>query len=182
MADYFDSLEEKHHKFIKKQKMFIVSTAPNEGRINVSPKGLDSFTIIDNNTVAYLDTIGSSNETAAHLLENGRITIMFMSFDRNPLIMRIYGTGRAHQKNSDDFKKLIGLFPETPGVRQIMRIKIDNLITNCGWGVPHAESMTTRETLTKWASGKNEEEAKDYQRKHNLKSIDGLDTGLVVED
>ncbi len=182
MADYFDSLEEKHHAFIKKQLMFTVATAPLEGRINISPKGLDTFRIIDNNTVAYLDTIGSSNETAAHLQVDNRITIMFMSFDRNPLIMRLYGTGKALQKNSDEFNNLIGLFPETPGVRQIILIKIDNLITNCGWGVPLMENMTTRETLTKWASGKNEEEAREYQRKNNLTSIDGLDTGLVVED
>lgn len=181
MADFFEELNDKHHEYISKQLMFIVATAPLEGRINISPKGLDTFRIIDNNTVAYLDTIGSSNETAAHLRVDNRITIMFMSFDRTPLIMRIYGKGEALQTNSKEFKELIDLFPETAGVRQIFRINIDNLITNCGWGVPLMENMTARSTLTKWASGKDEAAIKEYKNNNNLKSIDGLDTGLEIE-
>ncbi|MCK5041499.1 MAG: pyridoxamine 5'-phosphate oxidase family protein [Sphingomonadales bacterium] len=182
MADYFDSLEEKHHKFIKKQLMFTVATAPLEGRINISPKGLDAFRIIDNKTVAYLDTIGSSNETAAHLRVDNRITIMFMSFDRNPLIMRIYGKGEALQTNTEEFKALIELFPETSGVRQIIKINIDNLSTNCGYGVPLMENAQERPTLETWANTKDEKALNAYMRKNNLTSIDGLDTGLVVED
>jgi uncharacterized protein YhbP (UPF0306 family) len=182
MSESFDELLPKHIEFINKQHLFTVATAPNNGRVNVSPKGLDSFRILDNNTVAYLDTIGSNNETAAHLKENGRITIMFMSFSRNALIMRLYGKGEALQKNSANFKSLINLFPENAGVRQVFTVKVETVSTSCGYGVPIMEGIQTRETLNKWATSKTQEEKKQYQRQHNLKSIDGLDTGLIIED
>lgn len=181
MADFYKKLEEKHCDFIKKQLMFTVASAPNEGRVNVSPKGMESFKIIDENTVAYLDLVGSANETAAHILDNGRITIMFMSFDRNPLILRIFGKGEALQKNSKEFKKLISEFPKTAGVRQIIRTNIESVSTSCGYGVPVMDNPKTRETMAKWHASKDKQSLKDYQRENNLKSIDGLDTGLVIE-
>lgn len=181
MADFFDALESKHMDFIKKQNMFFVATAPKDGRINLSPKGLDSFRILSPTKVAYLDHFGSGNETAAHLLDDGRITIMFNSFSRNALIMRLYGTGISHGQGTDEFNKLMGEFPETVGVRQIFVITINSIQTSCGWGVPVMEAAQERETLIKSIKNKGEQGMKDYGLKKNLVSIDGLETGLVLD-
>src|ERR1700761_8566098 len=97
MAKFFDSILEQHREFIGKQKMFFVSSAPlnAEGHVNLSPKGIDSFRVLSKNRVAYMDIIGSGNETSAHLLENGRITFMFCAFEGPPNILRLYGHGRT---------------------------------------------------------------------------------------
>lgn len=174
MADFFNALEQKHIDFINEQKMFFVATAPKDGRINLSPKGLDSFRIISPTEVAYLDYIGSGNETAAHLLDDGRITIMFNSYSRNALIMRLYGTGKSHAPGSARFNELMVLFEDTPGIRQIFTIQIDNLQTSCGYAVPIYEGMEERKTLGKWAEKKSEQGLKDYFDERNRISIDGL--------
>ena len=182
MADFFDELNQKHKDFISQQSFFTVATAPKKGRINISPKGMDTFRILDNNTVIYLDFIGSANETAAHLKDDGRITIMFMSFTRNAQILRLYGQGKAIQKNTDQFSKLIELFELTDGVRQIIIIELNSVATSCGYGVPIMESPVERETLGKWISSKTAEEQKEYQKDKNLTSIDGLNTGLQLDN
>ncbi|VAX03103.1 hypothetical protein MNBD_ALPHA03-1396 [hydrothermal vent metagenome] len=176
MADFFDALEEKHIKFIKAQQMFFVATAPKEGRINLSPKGLDCFRIISPTEVCYLDYMGSGNETAAHMLDDGRITVMFNSYSRNALIMRLYGTGKSHVRGSARFEELMPLFEDSIGVRQIFTIQIDNLQTSCGYGVPIYEGAEERQTLYKWAESKSEQEVKEYFDKKNRISIDGLPT------
>lgn len=124
--------------------------------------------------MAYLDYIGSGNETAAHLLDDGRITIMFNSYSRNALIMRLYGTGKSHAPGNPRFTKLMKLYENAPGIRQIFTIKIDNLQTSCGYGVPIYESMQERKTLTKWAEKKSAQEIKEYFNNKNRVSIDGL--------
>ena len=178
MSEFFDELLAKHCDFIEEQQLFTVATAPTKGRINLSPRGLDSFRIINSKRVAWLDLVGSGNETAAHLKENGRITIMFMSFTRTPLIMRLYGAGYAVHPGDDEFDEYIGLFTNMRGVRQIMIVDIDNLQTSCGYGVPRADNVRARPTLEKWAESKDEDELYDYQMQKNVRSIDGLDTGL----
>ncbi len=174
MADFFEALEQKHIDFINKQQMFFVATAPKEGRINLSPKGLDSFRIISPSEVCYLDYMGSGNETAAHMLDDGRITIMFNSFTRAALIMRLYGSGKSHAPGSARFDDLMTLFDDAPGIRQIFTIKIDNLQTSCGFGVPIYEKAEERQTLHKWINSKDEHSLKDYFNEKNRISIDGL--------
>lgn len=174
MADFFDALEQKHIDFINAQQMFFVATAPKDGRINLSPKGLDCFRILSPTEVCYLDYMGSGNETAAHLLDDGRITVMFNSYSRNALIMRLYGRGKSHVRGSKRFEELITLFEDSIGVRQIFTIKIDNLQTSCGYGVPIYEGVEERQTLYKWAKSKSEQEVKEYFDKKNRVSIDGL--------
>ena len=179
MADFFNQIADKHKEFIEQQAMFFVATAPSEGgRISLSPKGLDSFRVLGPKQVAYLDITGSGNETAAHLKDNGRITLMFCSFTRNPLILRIYGKGRSVQPGDREWPNLLSHFPKEPGIRQIMLIDMDNLQTSCGYGVPLYELVETRETLNRWASSKTPEELEAYRRKNNQQSIDGLPTGL----
>lgn len=174
MADFFNALEQKHIDFINQQQMFFVASAPKEGRINLSPKGLDCFRIISPTEVCYLDYLGSGNETAAHMLDDGRITIMFNSYSRNPLIMRLYGRGKSHAPGSARFKELMALFEEAPGIRQIFTIKIDSLQTSCGFGVPIYEGAEERQTLYKWTEKKDKQGLKDYFNEKNLVSIDGL--------
>lgn len=178
MADFFEELSEGHNEFIAAQPVFFVATAPGEGRINLSPKGLDSFRVLDANRVAYLDITGSGNETAAHILDDGRITFMFMSFSRNARILRIYGRGSFARPGSAEFEEHIGLFPAFPGVRQIIFCAVESVSTSCGYGVPEMELLRPRAAMEKWAGAKGEGGIRDYQEKENSKSIDGLPTGL----
>ncbi|MFN3232178.1 MAG: pyridoxamine 5'-phosphate oxidase family protein [Alphaproteobacteria bacterium] len=179
MAEFFDKLDEQLKAFIAEQHLFFVSTAPDEGRINLSPKGMDSFRVLDDNTVCYLDLTGSGNETAAHLNQNGRITVMWCSFTRTANILRIYGSGRVVRPGCDEFDSLIGLFPALPGVRQIMVIGVDQAQTSCGYAVPEFELKQERQTLVKWAEGRGEDGIRDYWADRNQTSIDGLPTGIL---
>jgi hypothetical protein len=95
MAEYFEALNDKLIAFIEAQPMFFIASAVRLGRVNLSPKGLDTFRVFGPNLVAYLDITGSGNETAAHARADGRATIMFCSFTRNPLVLRLYGRTRT---------------------------------------------------------------------------------------
>lgn len=182
MAKFYDRLNDELKTFISEQKIFFTATAPLSGRINLSPKGIDTFCCIDRNTVAYLDLTGSGNETAAHLNENGRITIMFCSFNDQPLILRLYGRGEVISSQSDRFEQLHSLFTQIPGERQIILLNIESVQTSCGFGVPIYEFKEDRETLINWAANKGELGIKQYQRKNNLESIDGLPTKLLSKE
>lgn len=100
----YGQIDEKLAAFIGRQHGFFVGTAPNEpdGLLNVSPKGLDTFRILDPHTVAYLDSTGSGIETVAHLRQNGRVTIMFCAFEGRPLIVRLHGRGRVVEPSDLD--------------------------------------------------------------------------------
>ena len=178
MAKFYDRLNDELKTFISEQKIFFTATAPSSGRINLSPKGIDTFRCIDATTVAYLDLTGSGNETAAHLHENERITIMFCSFDKNPLILRLYGRGKVISQQSDCFNNLHYLFPKIAGERQIILLNIDSIQTSCGFGVPIYEFKEDRETLIDWATKKGTSGINEYQQKKNQVSIDGLPTKL----
>lgn len=178
MADFFEEISESHREFIKAQPVFFVATAPKEGRINLSPKGLDTFRVLSAKRAAYLDITGSGNETAAHILDDGRLTFMFMSFSRNARILRIYGRGSFARPGSAEYSAHIGLFPEYPGVRQIIFCEVECVSTSCGYGVPEMKIIRPRETMGKWADKKGEDGIREYQEKNNSKSIDGLPTGL----
>jgi hypothetical protein len=181
MAKFYPELNEDLQAFIAQQKLFFTATAPTEGRINLSPKGMDTFRCLDNKTVAYLDVTGSGNETAAHLLENGRMTLMFCSFSEKPLILRLYGRGRAIHSWDAAWPTLYPLFEPLPGVRQIILLEIESVQTSCGFGVPIYELKEERETMLRSIEKRGEAGIKEYQRKHNVVSIDGLPTGLLPE-
>ncbi len=178
MAQFFRRLDDTLKAFIAEQHMFFVATAPGEGRVNLSPKGMDTFRVIDDATVCYLDLTGSGNETAAHLRDNGRITVMWCSFGGTARIMRIYGTGRVARPGSPDFERLIGLFPSIAGVRQVMVIDVEEAQTSCGYAVPQYELVRERPTLVKWAETRGEDGLRGYWARKNVKSIDGLRTGI----
>jgi len=141
MGKLYESIDDSLVEFIQAQKMFFVATAPlsGDGLVNVSPKGLDSFRVLDSQTVAYADLTGSGIETVAHLKENGRIVIMFCSFDQTPKILRLHGRGDVIERSHADFAQLQSLFPEYIGLRSFIRIRCERISDSCGWGVPRYE-------------------------------------------
>jgi hypothetical protein len=179
MADFFDVLNDKHIDCIKAQPMFFTASACANGRVNLSPKGMDgSFQIFSDKLCGYVDITGSGNETAAHIKNDGRITIMFNSFSRNALILRIYGQGRVLRPQHQEYGNYIDRFPRLKGTRQIILIDIETVQTSCGYGVPTMELVEQKETISKWVETKGEEGISEYQQQKNVKSIDGFDTGL----
>lgn len=175
MAEFFDALNDDHVAFIAKQPMFFVATAAVDGRINLSPKGYDAFRVLGPDRVAYLDLGGSGNETHAHLVADGRITIMFNNFSNPALIMRLYGTGKPVLPQDEGWDGLAAHFDILPGTRQIFDIQVDNIQTSCGWGVPRMEMQAERETLVKYHR-QADPEAWVAKTAGRVKSIDGLPT------
>jgi hypothetical protein len=181
MSNWYTEITPELKQFIATQKVFFVATAPTTGRINLSPKGMDTFRVISPNRAIYLDITGSGNETAAHLLENGRITIMFCSFDRTARIARLYGHGRPIHQHDTNWQEYLAMFRPEPGVRQIMEIDVESAMTSCGYGVPWMEHLDERETLRKYWEKRDQQTLTAYQHKENEQSIDGLSTGLFVK-
>jgi hypothetical protein len=183
MGKLYDSIKPAHKEFIEKQHIFFVSTAPlrADGRINLSPKGLDCFKVLSENKVAYMDLISSGNETSAHTLENGRITIMFCSFEGSPNILRLYGKGYTVLPDSEDWKVYVPHFKIYQSTRQIIVANIDLVQTSCGFGVPLFNYVGERNIHFEWAEKKGEDGLLDYIQKNNLKSLDGLPTSLGLK-
>lgn len=179
MSKFYTKITSRLQKFIELQKIFFVATAPNSGRINLSPKGMDSFKVMNENRVLWLNVTGSGNETAAHLLENKRITIMFCSFEKVPNILRLYGKGKEIKEGDENWDALIQLFPETPGTRQIFDIQIESAQTSCGMSIPYFDYKGEREDLNNWASEKGKAGIKKYWEEKNQTSIDGLETHIL---
>jgi hypothetical protein len=177
MAKTLESITPALRRFIAAQPLFFVATAPlaPEGHINLSPKGLDCFRVLSPHSVAYLDLTGSGNETAAHLLENGRITFMFCAFQGAPKILRLYGEGRSVLPDDEGWGELRDLFPAYPGVRQIVVADVTRVQTSCGFAVPLMEPVGQRDALLNWAERKGDAIA-GYQLKENTRSLDGLPT------
>jgi hypothetical protein len=182
MAKFFPELTAKHQEFIAAQKIYFVASAPKTGRVNLSPKGLDTFRVLSARRVAYLDSTGSGNETAAHLSDNGRITLMFCAFTGSPLILRIYGKGHPVRPRDDEWQQLRPLFgPPLPGERQLIVADVEDVQTSCGFAVPLFEYQNDRHILNDWAEKKTPEEIHAYWAKNNQSSIDGLPTGLLTK-
>lgn len=175
MAEFFDALNDDHIAFITKQPMFFVATAAADGRINLSPKGYDAFRVLGPDRVAYLDLGGSGNETHAHLVADGRITIMFNNFANPALIMRLYGHGQPVLPQDEGWAELAAHFDILPGTRQIFDISVDTVQTSCGWGVPRMEMTAERETLVKYHR-QADPDAWVEKMSGRVQSIDGLPT------
>ncbi|WP_019498132.1 pyridoxamine 5'-phosphate oxidase family protein [Pseudanabaena sp. PCC 6802] len=179
MAKFYPYLTPELREFIVQQHIFFVATAPQQGRINLSPKGIDTLRCLSDHALAYLDLTGSGNETSAHVQENGRITMMFCSFTAQPLILRLYGQGHIYRPRDAEWPQMYDLFPATPGARQIISIDIESVQTSCGFGVPLYDYAGEREMLTAWAQGKGDLGLQEYWSSKNQFSIDGLPTNLL---
>jgi hypothetical protein len=188
MGKVYAELDERLRKFIARQSMFFVATAPcltaagEGGHVNVSPKGYrDTFAVLGPHTVAYVDLTGSGAETIAHLQQNGRITIMFCSFGKQPKILRIYGRGRVVLPDSPDWPALAARFPlnGTQGAnrrdrRAIIVVEADRIADSCGYAVPRMKVTEERDLLEQLAERKTDEELTAYRAEKNAVSIDGL--------
>jgi hypothetical protein len=180
MGKQFAKIEPEHRSFIARQKIFFVATAPPEGRINVSPKGLSSLRVLADNEVAYLDCTGSGSETRAHLTasDDKRLTIMFCAFEGPPVILRLYGQGRSLMRGTPDYDALLPQFEEMPGARQIVRLAVDLVQTSCGMGVPLFDYKEERSSLIRYWTAQGLDNLRKYWGLKNAKSIDGLPTGF----
>lgn len=181
MGKQFTAITAEHKTFIKEQKLFFVGTAPTEGKINVSPKGMDSFRVLDDNTIVWLNLTGSGNETAAHLQEDDRMTILFCAFEGKPYILRLYGHALAIHPEAEKWKELISLFPPHIGARQIILMQVDLVQKSCGYAVPLFEYQEDRSILTNWSNKKGKEGVKNYWAERNNISLDGKPTGIVSD-
>ena len=178
MAERYTALQDQHIRFIREQHLFFVGTAGAEGFINVSPKGMDTFRVTGPSEVVWLNLTGSGNESAAHVAENGRMTIMFCSFSKQPLIMRLYGRARVVHPRDESWAVLLGLFPADVGARQIFQLSLELVQTSCGYAVPRYELKGERPTLANWSEKKGPEGIEQYWREKNTVSLDGKPTGL----
>jgi hypothetical protein len=178
LAKFYTELDEKLREFIESQKIFFVGTAPVEGRVNVSPKGMDSLRILNSSQLIWLNLTGSGNETAAHVLEQPRMTLMFCSFEGKPLILRVYGKARAIHARDEEWAEWSALFPEYPGARQIFLLDVDSAQTSCGFAVPNYQYQEDRGELVDWTEKIGDEGVKNYWKKNNQTSIDGKPTNL----
>jgi len=177
MAEFFESLTDAHRAFIARQPVFFVATATSTGRINLSPKGMDCFRVLDDRRIGYLDVGGSGNETQAHLNLDGRATIMFCAFDQPALILRIYGHGRAILPQDVRWDELAPAFSLLPGTRQIFEFDVYSVQTSCGWGVPFMSFDRERLTLSRYHAATSEQDRLE-KIKDRTTSIDGLPVRL----
>ena len=180
MAKFYTELNETLREFIAAQHIYFNASAPIEGRINISPKGLDTFRILNDKCVAYLDLTGSECETAAHIAENGRLTLMFCSFEANPLILRLNGSGRVVHTHDPEWP-VRAHFPDYPGERQIILLDIESIMSTCGFAVPLFDFKGHRDQLTEFACKMGDERMDEYRCQKNQISIDGLPTYLLEE-
>jgi Pyridoxamine 5'-phosphate oxidase len=171
-----EGIDKKLAAWIGRQRVFFVATAPlsEGGHVNCSPKGGDSFRVLDPQTVAYQDLTGSGAETVAHIRENGRVVIMFCAFEGPTMIVRLHGRGEVLGPRHRDYGALAGRFPENPGTRAIVRVRVSRVSDSCGYNVPLFDHKGPRKTLDRWARTKGRAGLKEYRKSKNVTSIDGL--------
>ncbi len=179
MGRAFESITDQMKAFCDRQHMFFVATAPNEGgHVNLSPKGYDSFRILGENQVAYLDLMGSGAETIAHVRENGRITFMFCAFEGKPNIIRFYGTGKVVLPTDSDWEEWAPLFSgavaEGAAVRSVIVADVHRTSNSCGYAVPFMDFVEERSRLIEYGENLSDDDIVEYQRQKNATSIDGL--------
>jgi len=181
VARKYPHIEPEHADFIARQKLFFVATAAAGGHVNLSPKGMDSLRVLDTGRVIWLNVTGSGNETAAHVAENPRMTLMFCAFEGKPLILRLYGEARAIHPRDPDWQTLLDHFPPLSGARQIFELTVDLVQSSCGMAVPLFDYVEDREALNDWAQRKGSAGIEQYWREKNVTSLDGKPTGIEDE-
>lgn len=179
MGKQYAALSARLSEFIARQKLFFVGSATAASRVNISPKGMDSLRVLNDNRVIWLNVTGSGNETAAHVQQDPRMTIMFCAFEGEPMILRLYGSATVVHKNDAAWEELFAHFEPLPGARQIFDLTIDLVQTSCGMAVPYFSYQADRELLRDWAVKKGDTGLQDYWQEKNQTSIDGLPTGIV---
>lgn len=176
MGASFPELRDDHVAFIEAQSVFFVGSAPSgpDGHVNVSPKGGDTFRVLDRRNVAYLDLTGSGAETIAHVRENQRLTVMFCSFGERPLVLRLFGQAEVVTLADAAEDGVLSRFPPDVGARAVIRLAVDEVRTSCGYGVPVMSLIEERPRLTEWAEAKGPDGIAEYHAAKNRRSLDDL--------
>ena len=176
MGATFDSIDDRSRAFIEQQHLFFVATAPSgdDGHVNLSPKGYDTFRVLGPNRVAYLDLTGSGAETVAHVRQNGRITLLFCAFDGKPNLLRLYGTGSVAEPGDAPYDEIAALVPAHKGARAAIVVDVERVSTSCGYSIPFFDYVGERPTLDEWADRKSDDDLVAYRAQKNARSIDGL--------
>lgn len=194
MVKFFESINDDLRDWALKQSAFWTASAPLAGKhVNCSPKGVlqSAFSILGPNQVAYVDLTGSGAETISHLYENGRIVVMFNSFDSAPRILRFWCSGHVIEKTDPRFQPLLVKMSADrfSAVRAIILLDVWKVATSCGYGVPVLETtsgtdgqttafLKDRDTIIRWGDNKARQgKVDEYQAEWNARSLDGL-TGL----
>lgn len=180
MAKQFDHLTDPIRRFIAAQHIVFVATAAETGRVNLSPKGMDSLRIMGPNRILWRNLTGSGNETAGHLKRVNRMTLMWCGFEKQPMILRAYGSARTVQEGDADWSELNGLFPEETGARQVFDMAVDMAQTSCGYAVPFFDYAGERDVLHDWADRKGRDGVRAYWAEKNATTIDGFPTGTAA--
>jgi hypothetical protein len=176
LGSHYEELNDELGEFIAAQHVYFVATAPlaGGGHINLSPKGLDSFRVLDCKTVGYLDLPGSGVETIAHLRENGRIVIMFCAFEGRPRIVRLYGRGKVVEPIDLQWTALSAKFPSYATPRSVILVELERVADSCGYGVPKYDFVGERSQLVDYCDRKGPKAVHQYMSENNAVSIDGL--------
>ncbi len=179
MATQYEALNEALTSFIQDQHIFFCATAGSSGRVNVSPKGMDSLRVMGPNRIVWRNLTGSGNETAGHLAQINRMTLMWCGFETKPMILRAYGSARTLHPRDEDFAGLNALFDASEGARQIYDVSVDLVQTSCGYAVPFMDYKGEQDVLRHWADEKGPEGIADYWRTRNQHTIDGDPTHIL---
>jgi len=182
LGQQYLEISDRNIQFISEQRMYFVGTATKDSRVNISPKGMDSFKVLGPNRVIWLNVTGSGNETSAHIQQDNRMTIMFLAFDGSPNILRLYGQAKVIHQNDETWSELASHFTLLPGSRQIFDLSVDLVQNSCGKSVPLYSYDEDREQLKNWAIKQGDDGIKKYWQKKNQKSLDGLDTNIVEKN
>ncbi len=179
MSEKFNELSDELSRFIEQQKIFFVGTAAPDGRVNVSPKGQDSLRVLGPNQILWMNLTGSGNETAAHLREANRITLMWCAFEGPPMILRAYGSALSVHRHHPRYAEFEELIPASVGTRQYYLVDVDLVQTSCGYAVPFLDYKEDRVALDKWAEKRGDEGIAEYWAEKNQLSLDGKPTGVL---
>lgn len=176
MGKVFDGIDTALAQWITAQPVWFVATAPlaATGRVNVSPRGLDGFSVLDEHRVGWIDFTGSGVETIAHLRENGRICLMFASFGPRPRIVRLHGRGTVALPGEPAFEQVASRHEDHPSTRAVIVVDVERVSDSCGYGVPVMELVGERDLMRLHAQKKGPAAMADYRAQHNAVSIDGL--------
>ena len=182
MATKYEKLNKEIKNFIEKQKIYFVSTTTKDGYINLSPKGMNSLKILDDNRVIWLNSTGSTNESSTNIQRDNRMTIMFCSFEEEALIVKLFGKAKVIHKNDKEWTELSKLLPEIPGARQIFDIDLELIITVCGSAVPFFEYKAERENLNQYWIKAGNVGLHEYWKKKNQISLNGYETFILEKN
>ena len=182
MADQFPSIDSRLQAFIEAQHLFFTGTAAPDGRVNISPKGMESLRVLGPKRILWRNATGSGNETAGHLKALNRMTLMWCSFTLKPMILRAYGTASTIHPRDAEWQALNASFPPFDGARQIYDMTVEMVQTSCGYAVPFFDNPRPRDTLEKWTADRGPDGVQQYWETRNQTTIDGLPTGILAEE